>query len=66
VSGVDERLENLEVKVAFQEDLLAKLDEVLTALRDEVEELRRELGSLRDTVERQSPDPPEDEPPPHY
>ncbi|MEN0066019.1 MAG: SlyX family protein [Myxococcota bacterium] len=65
MSETDKRLTDLEVKVAFQEDLLAKLDEVLRTVRDEVEGLRRDMDALREAVERQAPDA-TDEPPPHY
>jgi len=66
MSEMTKRLEEVEVKLAFQEDLVAKLDEVLTALRGEVEELRRDVRAMSETVERLSPDEPDDDAPPHY
>lgn len=66
MSDTDKRLEELEIKVAFQEDLLAKLDEVLTAMRDEIEELRRDVAALTEGLDRLTPEAPEDAPPPHY
>ena len=60
-----ERIEALEIKVAFQEHLLAELDDVLRALRDEVERLRRDVGSVKEQVDAMQPAP-ENAPPPHY
>lgn len=62
---MESRVEALEVKVAFQEHLLAELDEVLRAQRDELDAVRRELREVRAQVSQLSPDP-EDAPPPHY
>ncbi len=62
----EKRLEEVEVKLAFQEDLLAKLDEALRTFIDEVGDLRREVNALREAVDRLTPDAPEDDPPPHY
>jgi len=59
------RMETLEVKVAFQEHLLGELDEVIRALRDELDTLRADLRSVRDEVKQLSPEP-EDAKPPHY
>lgn len=55
----------LEVKLAFQEKLLAELDEVIRAMRDEIDMLRAEMHHIS---ERVPPDaqPIVDEKPPHY
>jgi uncharacterized coiled-coil protein SlyX len=61
----DERMITLEVKVAFQDKLLADLDEVIRGMRDELDTLRRELQ----VVAGRLPPPEEpvvDEKPPHY
>jgi uncharacterized coiled-coil protein SlyX len=61
----EDRLTELEVKVAFQDKLIADLDEVVRGLRDEIERLVEEVGRLTEVIE------PErgsvvDEKPPHY
>lgn len=65
----DQRLEALEVKIAFQEKLLADLDDVVQAMRDQIEAVERALTSLTEEVQRDRSDTPatlEDEVPPHY
>ena len=61
---MDGRLTDLEVKVAFQEHLLAELDEVIRSMRAQIEELQREVRSLREQQELGPEDP--DQKPPHY
>lgn len=63
-----EKIDDLEIKVAFQEDLLSKLDQVVTSqqqqllsLESKVTILLRQLKEL-DQGQQQS----DDEPPPHY
>jgi uncharacterized coiled-coil protein SlyX len=43
---VEDRLIELEVRVAFQERLIAELDEVVRALRAQVERLEADLAQL--------------------
>jgi uncharacterized coiled-coil protein SlyX len=62
---VQKRIDDLEVKVAFQEHLLAQLDEVLQTMRDEIDDLRRELGDAKSQLAALAPAP-ENVPPPHY
>jgi uncharacterized coiled-coil protein SlyX len=59
------RVTELEIKVAFQERLLADLDEVVRALRTEIEALRTEHGALVDQLEAHR-GPIVDEKPPHW
>ena len=56
---------DLEVKVAFQEALIADLDGVIQELRDRLDELDR---ALKELGEQGAPEAPADEtqPPPHY
>lgn len=61
----EERLAKLEATVAFQDRLLAELNEVVTAFARRVEELEAGLRSVQDRV----PEPemgPHHDPPPHY
>ncbi len=65
----DTRLEALESKLAFQEDLLASLNDALVDQQARIDILERATRLLVDTVTRLAPDekPPEiDERPPHY
>jgi len=63
------RLEEIEIRYAFQEDLLNQLDEVMKAQANQIDALRRELTTLRDQL-KQGPQGEanslEDEKPPHY
>jgi uncharacterized coiled-coil protein SlyX len=62
-----ERLEDLEVKLAFQDKLIRELDALVRAFGDRLDKTERELKQLRDAV--RSPETamgPANEPPPHY
>lgn len=64
---MEERLTELEVRVAYQDRLIADLDEVVRSFTARVEELERELRGLRETVTH-GPDEigAANERPPHY
>ena len=55
---------DLEVKVAFQEHLLGELDTVIQQMRAQIEQLQREVRSIREQQELGPEDP--DQKPPHY
>ena len=64
------RVSELEVRVAFQDDLLGTLnagmaaaDATIRALRDDVARLRQSLDGLRVAL---GPDARDEPPPPHY
>lgn len=62
-----ERLEDLEVKLAFQDRLIRELDALVRTFGDRLDQAERELTQLKATVG--SPEPvigPANEPPPHY
>jgi len=62
-----ERLEDLEVKLAFQDKLIRELDALVRTFGDRLDKTERELKQLRDAV--RSPESamgPANEPPPHY
>lgn len=64
---VNERLEDLEVKLAFQDKLIRELDALVRTFGDRLDHTQRELEALKATV--RSPEPalgPTNEPPPHY
>lgn len=63
--STEESIVDLEVKVAFQERWIAELDEVVRALRDEIDELRSEVARLADQQAADGPPTPHEKPP-HY
>ena len=57
----------LEERIAYQDRLIADLDEVVRLFTVRVESLEREVARLRATVlEAALPSGPAGEPPPHY
>ena len=66
-SPMAERLEDLEVKVAFQDRLIRELDALVRTFGDRLDEVNRELAQLKAGM--RSPEGalgPANEPPPHY
>jgi SlyX protein len=64
---VSERIEDLEVKLAFQDKLIRDLDALVRSFGDRLDETRRELAELKAAL--RSPEGalgPANEPPPHY
>lgn len=64
-----QRIEDLEVRIAFIEKSITDLDEVVRGLADNLDRLRRELVTLRETVHDGTltvVGDPRDERPPHY
>jgi SlyX protein len=69
-SIMDTRLTNLEVKVAFQDDLLESLNRTVATQQQELEILRQQLRMLYEQLRSLTPSeiasPAEEPPPPHY
>lgn len=69
-SEIENRLVELETRVAFQDDLLGTLDRNCTALGDEVARLKKMCQELRTSLEAMrvalGPDVTDEPPPPHY
>jgi SlyX protein len=68
---MESRIQELEIRVAFQDDLLTGLNQQVHAAHQQIALLRAELMSLRDRVEGMkdsgaSGDPAQEPPPPHY
>jgi len=63
-----DRIEELEMRYAFQEDSIRQLDEVLQEATAEIERLRGELKTVREQLkETLGPEAPlEEQVPPHY
>ena len=58
-----EDLVELEIKIAFQDKKLGELDALVRAFATRLDTVERELGELK---RASSPEPPINEPPPHY
>ena len=66
---MEERLDELEIKVAYQDDTLAQLNEVIIRQQRELDRLKQALLEMREQVQGLSATvarKPEDELPPHY
>jgi len=62
-----ERLTDLEIKVAYQDKLIADLEALVRSFGVRLEELSRELQQLKEGVRSpEVPVGPANEPPPHY
>lgn len=68
MSSIDERMAELEIRQAFQDDALQTLSDVIAGQQKQIDLLRRELERLRLRQEEQSQQFQEvpNEPPPHY
>jgi uncharacterized coiled-coil protein SlyX len=64
---LEDRVQDLEIKLAFQDKLIADLDALVRGFGDRLDTLHRELGELKKTiVSPPLPGGPLDDPPPHY
>lgn len=67
---MQQRIEQLEIKVAFLEQANAQLSDELFRQHQQIEALRTELAALLQRLEAEQSQPttysPEDEKPPHY
>lgn len=63
-----ERLERLEMRIAFQDQTIEDLNAVITEQWTVIETIRRRMGSMEEQVRSGSyiADPSTDKPPPHY
>lgn len=66
---MDERLEKIETKLSLAEDLLEALNETAYRQQRQIEQLQREIVSLREQMQAALPNEPRNlgnEVPPHY
>jgi uncharacterized coiled-coil protein SlyX len=64
---MEDRIVDLEVRLAYQDKIIADLDEVVRAFADRVIKLERELDVVKETLKTGVPEVgPQDEKPPHY
>ena len=61
----NQKIGDLEARVAYQDKLLADLDDVLRVFCNRVERLERHISELQDSVGSQEIGPGDDKPP-HY
>lgn len=64
--SADERILELEIRIAYQDRLLATLDEIVREFAGRVESMERELTTLRQSMDSGGDTGPANEPPPHY
>jgi len=65
----DARLTELETKLAFAEDLLETLNQIVVRQQDQIDSLQQQLRLLNERLKDSRPDEtrtPRDETPPHY
>ena len=63
----DERFEDLEVKLAFQDKLIRELDALVREFGNRLDTTERELKQLKESIRSpERPTGPANEPPPHY
>ena len=67
-NDLTKRIEDLEVRFAFQDETLQQLDSVVQEQAHEIERLRNELSTVREQLkDTLGPEaPPEEQVPPHY
>lgn len=68
-TSIQQRLDALESQLAFQEDTISELNQLLTEQNQELARFKRHLQILAlrvDQDDNQDADQPIDEPPPHY
>lgn len=66
---VEERLNELEIKASFTEDLVEQLNQIIIRQQKELEALARQIGQLREQLPEPGTGQPRgarDELPPHY
>lgn len=64
--ALEARITELEVRLTYQDRLIADLNEVVIELRSEVERLAAKTRRVEEQLEAGLPDAPANAPPPHY
>lgn len=67
MDDTDDRLIEIETRLAFQDRTIEALHEVVLGLRGEIDRLRRDLAETKDKLDHGGPETgPAHEPPPHW
>jgi uncharacterized coiled-coil protein SlyX len=67
LAQLTERIEDQEVRLAFQDRLIRDLDALVRDFGDRLDKLQRELDQLKQSIRSpETPVGPANEPPPHY
>ncbi len=67
MTGIEHRMDDLEVRVAHQEKTIAELNDVITAQWKKIEMLERQLRRFGEELQTlDSGDAPTNQKPPHY
>jgi len=68
VEELERRVEDLEIRLTFQDDLIRQLDEVVRAQSARIDQLMHELHALREQVNQDPGEeaPMEEQVPPHW
>src|SRR5260370_11706991 len=66
--GLSERVDALEMRVAYQDDTIETLNQTITAQWQQIDALTRQLAELRERLQdaKRNAPAPVNEPPPHY
>ena len=66
VVNIEQRIVELETKVAYQDATILSLDEVIREFTGRAVALEAEVKALRETISAMAPSGPANDPPPHY
>lgn len=68
MEGLESRIENLEIRLTFQDDLVRQLDEVVQAQNARIDQLMQEIHSLREQLAQNPGEeaPMQEQVPPHW
>jgi len=69
VISMEQRIEQLETRVAFQDETLNRLSDIIASQRKELDQLQQEMAELKDRFRElrlSGVTPQEPETPPHY
>jgi len=67
---LENKIINIETKIAYQEKTIEQLNQIVTAQQQQLSQLQSELKAIKNWIQTQRPSQwasePEEQPPPHY
>ena len=66
LTGLRERIDALEARVAYQDDTIETLNATITAQWKQIDMLTRQVATLSERLQEANSGAPRNEPPPHY